>query len=340
MNLTTQYMGIELKNPVIIGANHLSARLSNLEKMEQNGAAGIVFKSLFEEQLHFENLMLGTAIEEYSEIHPEITSPAFDLDFSGPKEYIYQLKKARKALKNIPLFASLNAVYDESWVDYALKIEKTGVQGIELNFYTVPRPDDFYGMNPEDRQSSILHNLKQALKIPVAVKLSPYSNNMVGLVRKMDSLGANAFVLFNRFFQPDIDIEKETLHFPYNLSQEGDYKLSMRFAGMLYKNIDAQICASGGVFNGHDIAKLVMAGADATQITSVLYKNGLGSITQIINELTQWMESKGYSNLDAFKGKLSHHTTKDDFVYSRAQYLDLLLNSKEMNKYLPQPVDK
>jgi dihydroorotate dehydrogenase (fumarate) len=327
-------MGIELSNPLIIGANNLVTKESNLVKMEQMGASAIVFKSLFEEQLHLENLDFGNTMDSYADIHPEITQPIFNLDFNTPKEYLYQLKKAKKALKKIPLFASLNAVYDESWVDYAIKIEKTGVNGIELNFYTVPKEMNSIGVDIIDFQLKTLQNIRQAVKLPIAVKLSPYYSNPLSVIRQMDSIGANGFVLFNRFFQPDIDLEKEEMFFPYNLSSENDYRLSMRFSGLLYQRIEGSICATNGIYTGYDVAKLLLVGADTVQIVSTLFKNGIGQIQTILQQLTQWMESKNYHSIDDFKGKLSSKNIKDEFAYTRAQYLDILLNSNEINKNL------
>lgn len=333
MKLQTNYMGIELKNPLIIGACTLSAKESNLIEMQNQGAAAIVYKSLFEEQLHLENLALGNSIEDYAGNHPEITTPIVSMDFQGPKEYIYQLKKARKTL-NIPLFASLNAVYDDSWVDYARQIEKTGVDGLEINLYSLPKDMNSIGMPILDWQYKILKNLREAVDIPLAVKLSPYYDNAVEVVRKMDDIGADAFVLFNRFFQPDIDLEKEELYFPYNLSTENDYRLAMRFAGILYHRIEANICSSNGVYNGKDLAKLLLAGTDTVQIVSTLYRNGFGQIKTILDELEQWMNSKGYSNIKEFQGKLSSYSLKDPFAYNRAQYIDILLNNTEIENKL------
>ena len=330
IDLSVKYMGINLKNPVIVGANNMVGNIESLKQMEKAGASAIVYKSLFEEQLHMENLEYSNFIDEYVAQNSDETSPYPDLDVSGPKEYLFKLKKAKEVL-NIPLFASLNAVYDVSWVDYAKQIEAIGVDGIELNFYAVPKEMESAGIDYVNMQFDIIKKIKAALTIPVAVKLSSFYDNPLSVIKRMDDLGADSFVLFNRLFQPDIDLDKEEMVFPYNLSSRGDYGLALRFAGLLFSRINANICSSTGVLTGDDVARLIMAGADTVQVVSVLYKDGIDKITDIINELSQFMEKKGYNNLEAFRGKLSQSKTNDPFAYGRAQYLDFLVNSAYLN---------
>ena len=326
MDISVKYMGITLKNPVIVGANNLVSNVESLKKMEEAGASAIVYKSLFEEQLHMENLEYSNFIDEYVAQNSDETSPYPDIDISGPKEYLFKLKKAKEVL-NIPLFASLNAVYDVSWVDYAKQIEAIGVDGIELNFYTVPKEMESAEIDFVNWQFDIVKKIKEAINIPVAIKLSSFYNNPLAVIKRMDDLGADAFVLFNRFFQPDIDLDKEEMVFPYNLSTGGDYGLALRFAGLLYNRIEGDVCSSTGIFTGNDVAKLIMAGADTVQVVSVLYKDGINTIATILEELNQFMEKKGYKSLDDFRGKLSQSRITDPFAYSRAQYLDFLMNS-------------
>ncbi len=324
-------MGIRLKNPIIVGANNMVSNIESLKQMEEAGASAIVFKSLFEEQLHMENLEYSNFIDEYIAQNSDETSPYPDLDVSGPKEYLFKLKKAKEIL-NIPLFASLNAVYDVSWVDYAKQIEAIGVDGIELNFYTLPKEMESAEIDFVNWQFDIVKKIKESIKIPVAIKLSSFYNNPLTVIKRMDDLGADAFVLFNRFFQPDIDLEKEEMVFPYNLSSTGDYGLALRFSGLLYNRIDADVCASTGIFTGEDVAKLIMAGADTVQVVSVLYKDGINQIKTMLKELTNFMDKKDYKTLDDFRGKLSQSRINDPFAYSRAQYLDFLVNSVYLNE--------
>ena len=332
-DLKTSYMGIELKNPIIVGACNLSADIAHLKKMEEAGAAAIVYKSLFEEQIHLENLEMENHMEGFNERNAEMLKLFPDLADAGPREFLYNLEKAVKAV-NIPVFASLNAVYDETWAQWAPEIAKTGVAGIELNFYTVPQNFNATTREIIDGQLAVLEQVIQSVNIPVSVKLSPYYTNPLGIMRRMDEKGVNGFVLFNRFFQPDIDIEREQHFFPYNLSNEDDYRLALRFAGLLYGNVNASDCSSMGIYHGKDVVKMILAGADSVQVVSTLYKNGINHIGTMLKDIENWMKSKNYKTLDDFRGKLSRKTLHDPFTYKRAQYVDILMKSNNFfDKY-------
>jgi len=326
MNLTTKYMGLELKNPLIVGACNLSADIDNLKKIEQAGAAAVVYKSLFEEQIQLETLEFDEALQEHNERYSEMTTIFPKMEHAGPKEHLLNLKKAKKAL-NIPLIASLNCVYDNTWVDYAKEIEKTGVDALELNFYALPKDFQQDAKKVVEEQVYLIKDIKDELSIPVSVKLSPYYTNMLSVISNMDKAGANAFVLFNRLFQPEIDIEKEIHHFPWNLSSSNDRRLPLRFAGLLYGEIKGDVCCNSGIFTGADAIQVMLAGATAFQIVSTLYKNGIDQITKILSEIEEWMQRKNYTTLEQFVGKLSNKNMKDPYAYKRAQYVDILWNS-------------
>ena len=335
MDLKTKYMGVELKNPVIIGASNLVTDLRSLKKIEEEGAAAVVYKTLFEEQIHLENLQDHQAEEDYANRHAEMSgSPYPSFEEAGPEAFLARLKEAREAL-GIPLFASLNCVYDETWEEYAKKIEDTGVAGLELNFYAIPRTFDIDGRSIVTEQLDILEKVKKAVKIPVAVKLSPYYTNPLYVIAEMDKTGVDAFVLFNRLFQPEIDIDLEEHYFPYNLSTQNDNRISLRYAGLLYGEIRAAICSNTGIFTGEDVISMILAGANVVQIVSTLYKNGIGQISTILNEVETWMKKKNYKSLDDFRGKLSKKTLNDPFTYKRAQYVDILMKSEEIFKKYP-----
>lgn len=334
MDLSTRYMGIELKSPVIIGSSNLTTEPKMLKKLEAAGAGAVVYKSLFEEQLHLENLHLSETIGEFEHRHPEMASVFPEVVHGGPTEYLTGLKKAKEAV-SIPVIASLNAVYDESWITFAKKIEEAGIDGIELNLYTVPKDMDSGAIEIIDWQIDILKKIRKAIQIPIAVKLSPYYSNPLHLIKKMDDVGADAFVLFNRFFQPDIDIDKEELIFPKNLSGEGDYRLALRFMGLLYKQIDADLCGSRGIYDGADMIRMMLAGADTVQVVSSVIKNGPAQVQLMLDQLKQWMEGKGYNSLEDFRGKLSKSRINDDFAYHRAQYIDIVMNYKDLFKKYP-----
>ena len=177
--------------------------------------------------------------------------------------------------------------------------------------------------------------MRKAIKIPIAVKLSPYYTNPLYVIAEMDKKGADAFVLFNRLFQPEIDIDLEEHYFPYNLSTQNDNRIALRFAGLLYGEINAQVCANTGIFTGEDVISMILAGADTVQIVSTIYKNGIGQIGTILNEIESWMKKKNYKSLDDFRGKLSRKTLKDPFTYKRAQYVDILMKSEQIFRKYP-----
>jgi len=332
-DLKTTYMGVELKNPVIVGSNNLVTSIENLKRIEKAGAAAIVYKSLLEEQIQLENLELSERKTEYENRHAEMVTifPNADAEASGPEEHLLNLKKAKKAV-SIPVFASLNAIHDDTWIEYAKKIEETGVDGIELNFYTLPEKSDVRFTGIEKKHIQTLKAVKSVVKIPVAVKLSPFYSNPLQLIHDLDKAGADAFVLFNRLFQPDIDVHKEEHIFPFNLSNAEDKRLPMRFAGLLHGNINASICSSSGVFSGYDVVKMLLAGADCVQVVSILYLNQIEIIEAILQKLEEWMDTKGYKTIDSFRGKLSNKKTQNKLPYQRAQYSDILMNATAILK--------
>ncbi len=333
-NLKTTYMGLELKNPVIVGANNMVENPNSVKKWESEGAAAIVYKSLFEEQVHYESLEMQENIDEYSERNPEMISTFPNVEHGGPKEHLYKLKKVKEAV-NIPVIASLNAIYKETWIEYAKELENTGIDALELNFYAVPVDFNRTPEEIETYQSDVLKNIKKSVSIPVSVKLSHSYSNPLNFIHKLDKSKADAFVLFNRFFQPDIDISNEKHFFPYDLSSQSDSKIALRFAGLLYDNINANVCASGGIYAASDVIKMLLAGANVVQIVSTVYKNKSEVIRKIINDLESWMDNKNYENIDDFRGKLSRKALKDPFTYKRAQYIDILLNSDNIFKKYP-----
>ena len=334
MDFSTTYLGLKLKNPIIIGASNVVTDLNFLKKLEEAGASAVVYKSLFEEQIQLENLEQYQAEEDYGARHAEMTSMFPNIEDAGPEEFLFNLAKAKQSL-NIPLIASLNAVYDDTWYEYAKKIETTGVDALELNFYAVPREFDIDDNSILQEQLDTLEGVKKAVKIPVSVKLSPFYTNPLYCIGEMDKKGADGFVLFNRLFQPDIDVQKESMHYPYHLSNEEDNRLPLRFAGLLYSNVKASICSNTGILNGLDVIKMLLAGADAVQVVSTIYKHGPKQVTKILQEMEEWMKSKNYDSINEFKGKLSKVNIRDPYAYQRAQYVDILMKSSEIFKKYP-----
>jgi len=330
-SLSTSYLGLNLKNPVVAGSSNLSTDFSMLKRLEDAGAAAIVAKSLFEEQIQLERYQMTEELAEYTERHAEMISIFPNLEHAGPQEHLEYLRKAKSSL-HIPLIASLNAVYKESWIEYAQLIEQTGVDAIELNFFAIPNKFEKDSKTLEEEQVGILKAIRQTLKIPVSVKLSPFYTNPLHLIKQLDDVGVNGFVLFNRFFQPEINVDDEKHFTPWNLSEPNDKRLPLRFAGLLYKKIKANICSSMGIFEGKDVAAMILAGADAVQLVSALYKHKPEHISTVLGDLTSWMEKKGYTSLNDFRGKLSAASLNDPFVYKRAQYVDALLSSDDLLK--------
>jgi len=332
-NLKTKYMGLELKNPIIVGANNLVTDPENLKKIEKSGAAAVVYKSLFEEQIQLENLEQYEIKTEYNDRNAEMVTlfPAGRENESYPLRHLINLKKAKESV-SIPVFASLNAIADDTWVEFAKELEKTGVDGLELNFYTTPEKFERTAEEVEKRQLNTFKKVKSALKIPVSVKLSPFYTNPLKLISELDKAGADAIVIFNRLFQPDIDVDSEELRSPYSLSNSEDNRLPLRFSGLLYKNIKASVCASSGIFSGYDVVKMILSGSDCVQVVSTLYLNQITVIESMLEEIEKWMDSKGYGTIDSFRGKLSKKRLKDPQAFHRAQYMDFEMSTAAILK--------
>lgn len=327
-SLKTKYMGVEIDNPIVMGASNLATDLENLKKAEELGVGAIVFKSLFEEQIQLEKFLLNERLTEFNDRNAEMITTHPNIVYEGPEEFLVSVRNAREAL-SIPFFASLNAVNIETWIKYARLLSDAGVNGIELNFYQSPIDFSLTSKAIEDEQINVVKEIKKSITIPVSVKLSTGYTNILNFVKRLDDAGVDSVVLFNSFFQPDIDIAGEKHIKSFSLSNADDYRESMRIAGILSGNIKAEICSSHGIFTAADVIKLILSGSSCVQVVSTLYKNGLAQIGIIKKELSEWMDSKNYNSLDEFRGKLSQINAKrnDPFVYMRAQYVDLLMNS-------------
>ncbi len=334
-NLSTTYMGLKLKNPIIAGASNFVKDIDNIKKIEDAGAAAIVYKTLFEEQIELERLQLSEELNQYNERHAEMISLFPDIEHAGPAEHLMHLRKTVEAV-TIPVIASLNCTFGETWVEYAKAIEETGVNAIELNFYSIPGDFKKEEKAIVNEQLDVVNQVKKSLRIPVSVKLSPFYTNVLNLIQMMYFEGVDGFVLFNRLFQPDIDIEKETHHFNWHLSNPDDSRLPLRYVGLLYGEIHGSLCANTGIYTGADVIKMLLTGADCVQVVSTLYKNGFGQITKMLQEITDWMDHKKYEDINSFRGKLSKKNMKDPFVYKRAQYVDILMKSEEIFIHYPQ----
>lgn len=335
INLSTHYGGIALKNPIVIGASNIVTDPENLAKLEKAGAAAIVYKSLFEEQLQLEQFQLEQQQEAYSNWDAEHDTFFPRVKHAGPAEHILRLRDAKRKI-SIPLIGSLNCTHDETWEQFAVEMAGSGIDGLELNFYNNNTYFDLEANEIERKQLQTLKRVRAAVNIPIFVKLSPYYSNPLRMIELMDQAQADGFVLFNRLFQPDIDIDKEEHHYPYNFSSEADNRLALRYAGLLHKKVSGSIISNTGVHNGRDVVKMLLAGADAVQVVSAVYKKGIQYIETMLSELEGWMKKKGYESLDDFRGKLSKENLADPFAYKRAQYVDILMKSEIFMQYHPK----
>lgn len=333
-DLSTTFMGIKLKNPLILGASNLVSKPDVIKQIEDAGIGAIVYRSLFEEQIQLENLQMDEDLSEYENRNAEMTNLFPGLEHAGPKEHLYNVEKLVKSV-NVPVFASLNAIYEPTWTEYAKELEKTGVAGLELNLYAVPGYFEVSGETLEEKQVQIVKAVKKAVSIPVSVKISMFYTNPLNFIKKIDEAGADGYVLFNRFFQPEIDVEKEEYYYPWELSNPKDHMLGLRFAGLLHGNVDGSVCVSRGIYDAKDVIKMLLAGADVVQMVSTIYRNHPSVVSDILIELNQWMDDKGYKTLDDFRGKLSRKNMKDPFAYQRAQYVDILMKSESIFKKYP-----
>ncbi len=325
-------MGIDLKNPIIAGASNLTTRIDTIKEIEEAGAGAIVCASLFEEQIQLETMQFEEELASHNYVAAEIGNLHPSVEHSGPQEHLMWLSKTKEAV-SLPVIASLNAVNKETWVEYAGLIEETGVDGIELNFYYTPTDANKTAMYIEKEQMEILEAVKAKVKIPISVKLSYFYSNPVNVVKQMDALGVNAFILFNRLFESDIDIESEKHTTPVRLSSPGDSRILNRFMGLLYGNVKSDLIGNTGILTGKDVIKAILAGASSVQVVSTLYKNKIPYIATMLKDLETWMEKKEYASISDFRGKLSRKNIHDPFVFRRTQYVDLILHSGELLGY-------
>lgn len=339
MDLATTYLGLKLKSPIVPSASPLSEDLDNIKRMEDAGASAVVLHSLFEEQLRtereelFNHLMRGTyAFSEALTFFPE--PEEFQV---GPEEYLKHIRKAKQAVC-IPIVASLNGCSVGGWIDFAKQIEQAGADALELNIYFIPTAMEMSGREVEDIYVNILKAVKSAVKIPVAVKLSPFFSNMARMAKKLDDAGADALVLFNRFYQPDVEVESLEVRSTVLLSTPQALRLPLTWIGILYGRIKADLAATSGIHTAHDVIKMLMAGAKVTMLCSALFRYGIPRITVIENGLRQWMEEHEYKSVEQMQGSISQMKCGNPSAYERAQYIRALQTFKNENRKSENPI--
>ena len=327
-DLSTTYMGITLKNPLIVAASSISNYVDKVKRAEELGAGALVIRSLFEEQIQHDEMTMADYLERAANISPEVHSSFFPpVESGGPREHLMWVEKTRRAV-DIPIFASLNAVSPGAWTSYAKQLEETGVAGIEINYYVVATDPEVPGSELEKTLFDIVAAVTSEVSIPVAVKLSPYYSSTPYVVSELEKRGAKAVVLFNRFLQPDIDIQDESLVNNMVYSTQFEMKVPLRWVALLYGRTELDLALNTGVHTGRDIVKAILAGASVVQVASALLENGLPYVSSMLMDMQSWMEEKDYESLDEFRGKVSQKNVEDAFGFERAQYMQLLMSQQ------------
>jgi dihydroorotate dehydrogenase (fumarate) len=325
MKLGTTYLGFKLRTPLVPSASPLSENLDNIKRMEDAGAAAVVFHSLFEEQLRPGNYPLRHDSGNGGEFSSDaLADSSGEADFKvDPEAYVDHVAKAKAAV-HIPVIGSLNGSTFGGWQRYARLIEQAGADALELNIYNVPTDPERTADDIETEYLTIVASVKALLNIPVAVKLSPFFTNLSRFARRLDQTGANALVLFNRFYQPDIELETLEVSPNVLLSTPMAMRLPMRWIALLYGRIGASLAATSGIHHGVDALKMLMAGADVTMLCSVLLRRGIDHIRVIEREMGEWMEEHEYESVEQLKGIMSQKNCPDPTVFERAQYMRAL----------------
>ncbi len=325
MDLSTTYMGLKLKNPIVPSASPLSRHVDNVKRMEDAGAAAVVLYSLFEEQIVHESLALDHFISHGEHSYAEALSyfPTLNEFNLGPNEYLEHIFRVKQAV-DIPIVASLNGVSLGGWIEYAKWMEQAGADGLELNLYFVVTNPDLTSQAVEQDYVDVLTAVKQAVNIPVAMKLSPFFSSLPNLARRLDQAGANALVMFNRFYQPALDIEALEVVPHLVLSTPEESKLPIRWVAILYGHLAASMAVTSGIHTPENVIQAIMAGADVTNVCSMLLKSNVAKIDWLLRSVAWWMEEHGYSSIAEMKGSLSQKSCAEPGAFERANYMKAL----------------
>ncbi|MCX6122351.1 MAG: dihydroorotate dehydrogenase-like protein [Ignavibacteriales bacterium] len=328
MDLSTTYLGMKLKNPIVASASPLSRSMDSMHRLEDAGVSAIVMHSLFEEQVTNEAESLAFyksyGTESYAEALTYFPDTG-DYQFA-PEEYLELVAKASNKLE-IPVIASINGVTPGGWTRYAKKMEEAGAAALELNVYYIPTSGTMSGIDVENRYIEILKQVHGAVKIPVAVKLSPFFSSIPHIAQRLVNEGADGLVLFNRFYQPDIDLEELDVKPGVELSDSYANRLPMRWIGILFGKVKASLAATSGIHTAEDVLKLTMAGADITMMCSALLMHGPEHIAKVVKDVEHWMTEHEYESIEQMKGSLSHKSIAEPSSYERANYM------KALNRY-------
>lgn len=325
MDLRTCYLGLDLPHPVVASAGPLSSTIDGVRRLADAGAAAIVLCSLFEEQIRWESAAFEYLTAASAESFAESLTyfPAVEGDRIGPDDYL-ELVRESAASAGVPIIGSLNGATDSGWIDYARQIQSAGAAAIELNIYHIPTDPDASARAVEERYLSIVRHVRSAVSIPVAVKVSPFFSAMGEMARRLVEAGADGLVLFNRFFEPDFDLETLSVAPTLELSSATEIRLPLLWIAVLHGRINASLAATRGVQSGAEVVKYLLAGADATMTTSALLRHGPARLRTLVGELTQWMEKREYESVRQMKGAMSRQNVADPGAFERANYLKVL----------------
>lgn len=322
-------MGLQLKTPLVVSANPLSEKLENILRMEDAGAGAVVLFSLFEEQIrqesaHLENVLKVTSnsFSEASDFFPDMEEYAVNSN-----QYLEVIRKAKERV-DIPIIASLNGITSEGWTEYALDIERAGADALEVNVYFIPADLRLTGLEVENRYIDILKLLRKTIKLPIAVKLNPYFSSLGHFANQLTNEGADALVLFNRFYQPDFDIDNLTVLPNLEFSHPAEIRLPLLWIAILYGRLPISLAATTGVHGAKELIKYLLAGADVGMVASALYRHGIPWIKDILDDLKWYMQEMGFSSLQAFRGSMSQQHIADPTAYERSNYIKILENKK------------
>ncbi len=332
MNLDTAYMGLKLKSPLVASASPLSKDLDGMKKMEDGGAAAIVMFSLFEEQIIHESASMAHYLDYGAESYAEALSyfPEPKDYNAGPGDYLKLIGEAKRNL-SIPVIASLNGLSTGGWTDYAKEMESAGADGIELNIYYIPTDPNTSGADIERRYIDVVKAVKAETKIPIAVKLGPYFSSTANMAKQLADVGADALVLFNRFYEPDFDLDEMAVKPSLVLSAPQEMRLPLHWIAILYGRVPVDLAVSSGVHSHLDVLKSIMAGANVATLTSNILRRGAGRFREILTDLTRWMEEHEYESIEQMRGSMSQQHIGDPLAYERANYM------KELQSFRPDP---
>ncbi len=325
VDLTTTYLGIKLKNPVIAAASPLSQRIQTAKQLEAAGVSAITMYSLFEEQIQQESLKLDRDLTRGEETFAEALDyfPKTGQYSIGPEKYLQRLSELKQALQ-IPVIGSLNGNTPGGWLEYARKIEEAGADALELNIYAVPTDPYRSASELENEYLEVVKQVRETIRIPIAVKLSPFFTSLPNFAKQLTEAGVNGLVLFNRFYQPDFDLENLEVVPHLVLSSSHELRLPLRYIAILYGRIPVDFALTSGVHCGEDVIKAILAGASVTAIASEFLANGTQRAVEILHEITEWMETHEYTSIQQMKGSMSQRAVADPGLIERANYMQVL----------------